>query len=303
MKKIFLAAGIVIVLILVLYLLIPRSPGITKSITIRGNIKSVSRCFYEKSKWEKWWNANPEFHFDPVNFTENAKWTPAYKIQLQYGDSLVHSVIRLFEISADSVAVIWVVDAPSGNAANKITGYFRNRSVGGNMSGYLQSLKKFAEEERNIYGLPIRNVRVKDSVLISVVKSFDREPAEKDIYPMIRELEQYISSEKGTATNAPMFHTTQLTKDNYEVMIAIPLKNAIRETAQFRTKRMVLGNILEAEVRGGHYTIKQAMEEMENYKADHNKTSPAMSFELLVTDRTLEKDTSKWITRIYSPVL
>jgi hypothetical protein len=65
---------------------------------------------------------------------------------------------------------------------------------------------------------------------------------------------------------------------------------------------MVLGNILEAEVRGGEAAVQNGIEELENYKEDHEKTSPAIPFQLLVSDRSKEPDTAKWITRLYYPV-
>jgi hypothetical protein len=42
---------------------------------------------------------------------------------------------------------------------------------------------------------------------------------------------------------------------------------------------------------------------MKAYMKDFKLTSPAMPFELLVTNRANEPDTSKWVTKIYYPIL
>jgi len=63
------------------------------------------------------------------------------------------------------------------------------------------------------------------------------------------------------------------------------------------------GFILEGEVKNGPYTIDAAMEQLEVYRADHQYTSPAIPYQLLVTDRLKETDTSKWITKLYYPIL
>jgi hypothetical protein len=42
---------------------------------------------------------------------------------------------------------------------------------------------------------------------------------------------------------------------------------------------------------------------MQLYFDDYDKTSMAITFQYLVTDRIKEADTAKWITEIYAPVL
>jgi hypothetical protein len=66
---------------------------------------------------------------------------------------------------------------------------------------------------------------------------------------------------------------------------------------------MILGYILVGEVKGGMVTVAAAEKRMADYAFDHQKTAPAIPFQSLITDRMQEKDTGKWITRIYYPVL
>jgi hypothetical protein len=63
------------------------------------------------------------------------------------------------------------------------------------------------------------------------------------------------------------------------------------------------GNILITEIKGGSASIDKAFKEMENYVSDYRRTPPAIPFQSLVTDRMKEPDTSKWITRIFYPVM
>ena len=65
---------------------------------------------------------------------------------------------------------------------------------------------------------------------------------------------------------------------------------------------MILGNILEAKVVGGPATIEKGEIAMKNFAKDYGKVSPAIPFQLLVTDRNKEQDTSKWITYLKYPV-
>ena len=86
-------------------------------------------------------------------------------------------------------------------------------------------------------------------------------------------------------------------------MVAIPVNKKIGNEGDIVYKRMVPGNILVAKVRGGRHTIESAFAEMETYVKDHELIPPAIPFESLETDRLNEPDTTKWITRIYFPIL
>ncbi len=86
-------------------------------------------------------------------------------------------------------------------------------------------------------------------------------------------------------------------------MVAIPVNKTITPNNEFLLKKMVPGKILVTEVRGGIHTINQAQKNIELYMNDHHLVSPAIPFHSLVTDRSKEADTAKWITKIYYPVM
>jgi len=99
-----------------------------------------------------------------------------------------------------------------------------------------------------------------------------------------------------------MLNVFETGPESYEAMVAIPTKWDIPMEGNFKLKKMVLGNILVGEVKGGVKTITQQEKELAFYVTDHNKMSPAISFQSLVTNRLQEPDTSKWVTRLYYPV-
>ena len=63
-----------------------------------------------------------------------------------------------------------------------------------------------------------------------------------------------------------------------------------------------MGNILTGEVKGGTYTINQAEMELKNFVTDFKRISPAIPYQSLITNRLQEKDTTKWITKLYYPI-
>jgi hypothetical protein len=49
--------------------------------------------------------------------------------------------------------------------------------------------------------------------------------------------------------------------------------------------------------------VDKGMQQLEYYLNEHRLRPPALPFQSLVTDRLVERDTTKWITRLYYPVI
>ncbi|MBS1565351.1 MAG: hypothetical protein JST39_13240, partial [Bacteroidetes bacterium] len=67
-------------------------------------------------------------------------------------------------------------------------------------------------------------------------------------------------------------------------------------------RKMVPGAFMVTDVRGGDETVVYALSQMRLYFDDYKKTSMAIPFAALITDRQQEPDSSRWVTRIYAPV-
>ena len=289
----------VAVLLLLVFVLLPAEMRINKSITIRQNAAAVSRAFSEKQKWQQWWTPDA-FTYYPENFSAQAQMVGRFRLGNENG---LAANIQLVDLGIDSTLLVCEAALPrTNNPYTRLQYFFGRMQLEKQLEQQISSVKQFAEKDANVYGMNIAQVKVMDSVLISVRQQFAAVPATNEIYEMINGLKQYLKSQGAMEANHPMLHMEQRSK-GYDVMVAIPLNKSIAETDRYRIKRMVLGNILEAEVRGGPGTVRQAMLELEHYRTDHKKISPAIPFELLVTDRSMEPDSTKWITRLYYPVI
>ncbi|HVK97955.1 MAG TPA: hypothetical protein VM368_09060, partial [Flavisolibacter sp.] len=189
----------------------------------------------------------------------------------------------------------------SSNPLEKIGRYFAAGKIRSSFTKILEQLKSFTETSSNLYGMKINNTKVKDQFLVSIKESLNKAPANSTIYSLIEELEYYINQQNAKPTAHPMLHVDS-SNTKYEVMVAIPVNKPLQGNSRIQPKRMVLGNILEAEVKGGPEAIKKGKIELNNYREDYDRTSPAIPYESLVTNRLQERDSSKWITRLYYPV-
>ena len=90
----------------------------------------------------------------------------------------------------------------------------------------------------------------------------------------------------------------------YFTKVAFPVDKRLNDVGNIQYRWMLKGgNILVTEVRGGPHKIDEAFSQMQNYLQDHQRTSPAIPFQSLITDRRQEVDTNKWITKLYWPMI
>jgi hypothetical protein len=172
------------------------------------------------------------------------------------------------------------------------------------MAGILDAMKTFTENPLNIYGIEVKEIVLKDSLLISTRSTSSTEPGVDAIYKLIKKLEDYAASQNATVTNAPMLNITKLDSAHFEFMVGLPVSKIIPETSDIHIKMMPPGGkMLIADIKGGPAAIRNAMQQMDLYRMDAKRTSPAIPFELLITNRNAQPDTTQWITRLYYPVM
>ena len=101
-----------------------------------------------------------------------------------------------------------------------------------------------------------------------------------------------------------MLNTTLLKDSTYEVMVGIPTNIPLSGNSVIKPKRMIMlkNKTLVTTITGDYNTIQQGFKATSNYMNDNGLSSPVIPFQQLVTDRSKEKDSTKWITKIFTPV-
>lgn len=188
------------------------------------------------------------------------------------------------------------------NPFGRIAAYFDIKRMDRSVKKLIDSMQRYFNLQKNVYGMNIVEQKITDSSLISMKTGYDHYPSSEEIYAMIDSLKHYISIKNGEEKNYPMLNVRKTGEEQYEAMVGVPTKWDLPAEGPFHLKKMVLGNVLMGEIRGGPGTIRQAERNLAFYVTDYRMTSPAIPFQSLVTNRLLEPDTSKWITRLYYPV-
>lgn len=187
---------------------------------------------------------------------------------------------------------------------DRIKIYLQTRSIQSQIERLLTALKKNFDGEELVYGIKIQKDRVADTAMISTKTIMNHYPSPKEVYDLIDAIRNYIKTNGGEETSAPMLNVYEESTNQYLVMVAVPTKTIVNGTETFLLKRMLAnGFMLVSDVTGGNSTIQQAEKAMKQYVTDHHKSSPAIPFQMLLTDRRAEPDTTKWKTRLYYPVM
>jgi hypothetical protein len=226
-------------------------------------------------------------------------------IRVSSDDIDVQSNLIPLEIALDSSSLYWVADIKaSADPLTRIKQYNAAKKLKTSMSALLGAMKIYLEHPSNMYGVEIKEIQLKDSVLISTRTASSTEPGVTDVYLQVKKLQDYAAANKVTVTNSPMLHVQKKDPTHYEFMVGLPIDKRIPETKDIRIKAMPYnGNMLTAEIKGGPGNIKNGLRLMDVYKEDSKRTSPAIPFELMITNRAAEPDTAKWVTKLYYPVM
>lgn len=293
------------------YFFIPSSASVTYNAVVKANQSTVYRCFTTESLLRKWWSgaeivsAGKNFIVkdNDLRFTITPNVFDVVNIRIEQGQTPVQSFINALPLQKDSSAVIWKAELPAGGFFTNVRNYFHARKLKRNMAGVLERFQQFLQSEKNIYGLSITREKVSDTLLV-VTKLRDTEkPTVEKYYGLIKKLRTYIAAQGAQETNYPMLHIFETDSNRYETMVAIPINKKVPDNGAILLKRMVAGNILVAEVKGGPGAIEEGFSQLDFYMNEHGMRQPGLPFQSLVTDRPAEKDTAKWTTKLYYPVL
>jgi hypothetical protein len=175
-------------------------------------------------------------------------------------------------------------------------------SVENDCKRLLYQMQDYFSDVEKVYGFPIQMQKVPNSSYVSAKQTYDHEPTTDEIYTLIDEVNEFIDGVEVKIVNYPILNVFKEDSSSYTAMVAVATERDIPSSGKFMLKNMMLGNVVVCEVTGDKNVIQQCNEAVKNYVQDHRKTSPAISFERLITNRRTITDSTKWRTTINYPV-
>ena len=309
MKKWITALLVILVIFFaLLYIFIPGRIQIVEFIPVRCPEPAVVRVLNNTSAWKKWWPENGNrnnFEYSDYRYHLSKIMYNAYDVAQVSNADTINSQMLLLRVNSDSLLLRWESTVNTGlNPFKRISQYRQTSKQKKNMRILLDNLDKYLQKSENIYGFHIAITTLVDTAFISKKITGKSYPSTDTIYELIKELKGYIASTGAKETNHPIMNVRR-TDSGYLTMVAIPVDRVLEGNNTLIPKRMpiIKDNTLLIEVHGGVLSVQKAFFELGNYMQDHHYGAPALPFESLITDRSKETDTTKWITRIYAPIM
>jgi hypothetical protein len=295
-----------------IYLFIPAKIVISGLNTALVTTNGAYRFISEEEKWQQWWrNEKGKPHVSGEPFSYNGSVFRLYKhannvagIEILRNDKKLLSLLHLISFSLDSTGIIWSCEMPvSNNPIVRIVNYKNAVEIKKNMAGVMKAFTSFISDPHNVYGITIFRTSTTDTTLLSARFVSKAYPTTPELYQYFSELEKSVRKQKGKIAGAPMMNIRQLEDRSFETQVAIPTDRFLENDGKIEGRRMVPGNFISSEVHGGLYTINKGIEQMNYFISEYNKSQIANPFQVLVTNRLTEPDTTKWITKLYIPVV
>jgi hypothetical protein len=313
-KLIFTFIILTILAVGALYLFIPSNMIISQKINLVVNAKGFNRIFPNENQWYKWWpgkiladagKITLSFQLNKNDYTIIEKRLNSIVILINNERASFHTELYFLALTPDSITLNWEGNYKSSRMPiTRLKSFYEIKKLKKDLQKVLQTINDFYSKEENIYGMQIKKDHVIDSTLISTTSTSKGYPTVESIYNLITQLKKYAAKHGAKQTGFPMLNINTSDSISYLIRVALPVDKKLKNAGTIVYRWMLgSGNILVTEVKGGIYSINNAFEELENYIMDHNRIAPAIPFQSLVTDRSKEADTSKWITRAFWPVM
>ncbi len=297
-------------LVISVYVFIPSKIIVSNVRYINAYQNTAIKFINDSAMFNNWWRSvtvkeDTNYNYNGYVYHIKSTLSNLADITIQPTTDKLNSALVCLNIYLDSSALQWSTELDASlNPLQRITQYNKAKKLKENMGALLDKLKAYLDKPENVYGINVKEVKLKDSVLIASQITTTAYPSLADIYKEVDKLKAYVASQHASATNAPMLNVVQLGEKSYKVMVGLPVSGRITQTPDFIIKRMPYGgSMFTSTVNGGYYNIQQGLQKLTEYYLDTKRASPAKPYELMVTDRQQETDTAKWVTKLYYPIM
>jgi len=308
MKKLLIVVFVLIALTAVVSLVLPSEQNISQSVVVDCPIEAPTRLVSDPAKWSAWWPGqqlnDSVCSSGQTLFQVQKILLNGFQAQTSRG-SLPGFVDFNFFMAANGGTQFNIngIYRFSSNPFTKALQYISMMDTKKTIRNFMQQVEANFSNVEKVYGFNIERKQLVHTTYISLKHPFDHLPSVVEIDSLVKELKQYIATEQGREMDAPIMNVYPGESKAFEAMVAIATDRELPSTNRFLLKNMVRnGYVMVAEVKGGPQVIDSCKKELENYVQDYRKSSPAIPFQQMISDRVKEKDSTRWITRLFYPV-
>jgi effector-binding domain-containing protein len=293
-----------------LYLFIPTNIKVSNFIDSKSPELRVVRlidnhALLTKSVGKYYDSTTKKIIIDNVEFTLNNALSNMIQINVNTSRLQLKSFITANSVTKETSTISWFCDfQTSYNPLQRWLDYNEAVKIKKASATLIQHINEFVEHPINVYGFDIKEITLKDTILISTKFVSKSMPTNEQIYKAAKELTAYLKSYNKTALENPMVTVFENNTNNFTVRVGISIDGEIPANEKFTIKKMpVFGKMFVTDVTGNQSTIRDGYAAVKLFLLDSKRPSPAVPFELLINDRQSILDSSQWKTRIFYPVM
>jgi effector-binding domain-containing protein len=326
-------AGIIILCIVLLIVLIgfllPGKVHVERTILIKSRVGFVFDRVNALENWKAWspWNnldSSMEITYEGksgkgasfswhslikkvgsgnVTITES-KQNEFLALELDFGDKGKASSYFRFETRIDSVKVTWGFDHDLGrNPFYRYLGGFMKKMIAESYEKGLNSLKNISEKfSRNGIELRIYTGLVPAANYLAVSGKSSLNKLSEKLGEILPSIMDYLPVHKAQIIGPPIVIYHSFSSESIEFDAAIPFSGELKNEGKFRVIKLPQGNAVIADYYGSYQKIAPAYAEIQNWIKLNSKQINGSPWEEYSSDPSMEKDTSRWLTKIYYPV-
>jgi len=321
-KRLLIFSAVLIIIIASIYIFIPGRLSITESVPVTATQEGTIRMFSNRANWYKFWSGssainsrsggsliNPDSSVfcssDGYNFYIKKILLNSIELTIEKNRDSIESALYILPYQVDSFKLQWTaLLPPTNNPIKRIQNYITCKKLGVVLKPMLSSMGNMLSKVQTIYDIDIKKDKIPIQQAITTKRYFNQYPSTEIIYSMIDELKKYVDDQGVKQIDQPIFNVLSTEGGEFMTQVGLSIDKNIPGNDQYSTKWMMKGgNILTAEVTGDTKKIEWAETQMEQYIADNHRSIIAAPFQMFITDRRAEKDSTKWVTRLYYPVI
>lgn len=297
-----------------IYIFIPDQIMVSEVEEVESSERIIAKYLNSNENRQKWWPSNERI-LDSTGDESSVLDYEGYKFDFRNPDynfnevliinnSLKTTSIITWDLSTKNlIRIRWKVSIPASyNPVTRVFQYIKAHRLKSHMAFIMESFLRFIVNSKNVYGIQFEREIVKDTILATSNTISTSYPKNSDVYNQINLIKKYLREQGVNQVNPEMLNISKSEQGTFQSIIAVPINKMIQPVRGISINRMVSGNILVAQIKGGPHSVAEGFNQMNLYLKDFKLVSPAMPFQSLITNRVQEPDTSKWITKIYYPI-
>jgi hypothetical protein len=295
-----------------IYFFIPAKIVITNISSAEATITGEFRYISQEENWEKWWrdadgkthSPGEPFRYGTSEFRINRRSYNAVGIDIRQDGGNFPSFLNLISYAIDSTGAVWACETPSTvNPFLRVRNYLQAREIKKNMTGVMKVFSAFISKPKNVYGMTIYKTTVHDTLMVSARFTSPAYPTTAQLYAYFDTLKHTIIKQKALPVGFPIMNLRKMPDGSFETQTGMPTARLLKNDGKILALRMPPGLFMTADIKGGAYTVDEAMRQLDLFIQEYNRIKIATGFQILITDRRQEPDTTKWITKIKIPIV